>query len=66
MKVRVNDRVEITVERRPQLADRPLPVADVPDFLNLADYGPGPTTVPERLADLAPFELLPDGLPDYY
>lgn len=66
MKVRVNERVEITVERRPQLADRPLPVADVPDFLNLADYGPGPATVPEQLADLAPFELLPAGLPDYY
>lgn len=66
MKVRLNDRVEITVERRPRLANRVLPGEQIADFLLLADQGPGPAVVPAALADLAPFELLPEGLPPYY
>ena len=62
-KVRVTDDLEVTVERRQQVAKRGIEPADVASYAAMACDG---LSVPERLADLASFERLPEGLPDYY
>jgi hypothetical protein len=64
MKVRLNENVEITVERRPRLAKRVIAPEHLADFLSLAGDENAP--VPLLLADLAPCERMPEGLPDYY
>ncbi len=63
-KVRLNENVEITVERRPRIARRVIPPEHLADFLALAGDEAAP--VPAHLADLAPCERIPEGLPDYY
>lgn len=64
MKVKLNRKVEITVERRPCLGKRILPPEQLADFLLLA--GDETVPVPAQLADLAACERLPEGLPSYY
>ena len=62
-RVRVTDDLEVTVERRQQVANRAIEPGDVAGFAAMACDG---LPVPQRLGDLASLERLPEGLPDYY